>query len=414
MRDASVNVGPDWRVLDEIDFVRLSKLNFNVAEPEDVATYGFVNYYDKSYDRVNTHLERQLQHIDRVKYETTTSDDPVIQQFIKDGEATVFATDSILALLMCSPRTAYPWDIVINRIDDRVVFDKREGGVFDYVTVNENTADPPMETGDKDNINSPSALSMEATFINQHFAFQVINEEEKYEFENPNPFAVEDNEPLASCGYRYRRFDLTTKQAAAAADDEEEPDEVTLIVRTEVDAAVANPNLQGGEPTFITVHALNEFDPKAQGAGNALDWRQKLDMQRGAVVATEMKNNSAKLARWAVQAILAGADQMKLGYITRANPKDNNRHAILGTQSYKPREFAGQMNVTLTNGWGIVKAVVDMCLRLPEGKYVLVKDPNKSILRFYSVPIHTFEEESHHVEEEEQHFEEEEPVDAEK
>ncbi|RUO95822.1 eukaryotic translation initiation factor 3 subunit D [Jimgerdemannia flammicorona] len=313
MRDASVNVGPDWRVLDEIDFVRLSKLNFNVAEPEDVATYGFVNYYDKSYDRVNTHLERQLQHIDRVKYETTTSDDPVIQQFIKDGEATVFATDSILALLMCSPRTAYPWDIVINRIDDRVVFDKREGGVFDYVTVNENTADPPMETGDKDNINSPSALSMEATFINQHFAFQVINEEEKYEFENPNPFAVEDNEPLASCGYRYRRFDLTTKQAAATADDEEEPDEVTLIVRTEVDAAVANPNLQGGEPTFITVHALNEFDPKAQGAGNALDWRQKLDMQRGAVVATEMKNNSAKLARWAVQAILAGADQMKLG-----------------------------------------------------------------------------------------------------
>lgn len=179
----------------------------------------------------------------------------------------------------------------------------------DYVTVNENTADPPMETGDKDNINSPSALSVEATFINQNFAFQVINEEEKYEFENPNPFVVEDNEPLASCGYRYRRFDLTSKQQTSG-DDDDEPDEVSLIVRTELDAAVANP---AGDPLFITIRALNEFDPKAQGAGGALDWRQKLDSQRGAVVATEMKNNSAKLARWAVQAILAGADQMKLG-----------------------------------------------------------------------------------------------------
>ncbi|KNZ54405.1 eukaryotic translation initiation factor 3 subunit D [Puccinia sorghi] len=27
-----------------------------------------------------------------------------------------------------------------------------------------------------------------------------------------------------------------------------------------------------------------------------------------------MKNNSCKLAKWAVQSILAGADQMKMGY----------------------------------------------------------------------------------------------------
>jgi translation initiation factor 3 subunit D len=38
-----------------------------------------------------------------------------------------------------------------------------------------------------------------------------------------------------------------------------------------------------------------------------------LASQRGAVVATEMKNNSCKLARWATQAILAKADQMKIG-----------------------------------------------------------------------------------------------------
>ena len=59
----------------------------------------------------------------------------------------------------------------------------------------------------------------------------------------------------------------------------------------------------------------------------------------------------------------------------------------------KPRAFAAQMALNLNNGWGIVRTIVDMVLRMDEGKYVLVKDPNKPVLRLYSVPQHTFEEE---------------------
>jgi len=51
------------------------------------------------------------------------------------------------------------------------------------------------------------------------------------------------------------------------------------------------------------------------------------------------------------------------------------------------------MALNLNNGWGIVRTIVDMVLRMDEGKYVLVKDPNKSLLRLYSVPLSTFEEE---------------------
>jgi translation initiation factor 3 subunit D len=69
-----------------------------------------------------------------------------------------------------------------------------------------------------------------------------------------------------------------------------------------------------GEDQFLTIKALNEFDDRAQGSGGALIWRQKLSSQLGAVVATEMKNNSCKLARWTTQSILAKAHQMKLGY----------------------------------------------------------------------------------------------------
>lgn len=80
-------------------------------------------------------------------------------------------------------------------------------------------------------------------------------------------------------------------------------------------------------------------------------------------------------------------------FVSRANPKSIDRHVILGVIGWKPRDFAAQMNLSLSNGWGIVRTIADMCLKREEGKYVLVKDPNKSILRLYEVPSGTFEEE---------------------
>lgn len=43
-------------------------------------SYGRLFAYEKTYDRVTTKTERPLQLVDRIKYNTTTSDDPVIQQ----------------------------------------------------------------------------------------------------------------------------------------------------------------------------------------------------------------------------------------------------------------------------------------------------------------------------------------------
>ncbi len=121
---------------------------------------------------------------------------------------------------------------------------------------------------------------------------------------NPHPFynPEEETDPPASKAYWYRRFDLSLEK-------DEEP--LHLIVRTELDAIARN-NING-EDQYMTIKALNEFDNKAQGSGGALDWRSKLQSQRGAVLATEMKNNSCKLARWTTQSMLAKADAMKLG-----------------------------------------------------------------------------------------------------
>ncbi|CCJ29904.1 unnamed protein product [Pneumocystis jirovecii] len=363
LRDASVTVRHDWQLLEEIEFNRLSKLSYEMDDGVDLETYGFLRYYDKSYDKISTKAERSLQVIDGVHYNPTTTDDPVIQKLAMNNEARVFIIDSILSLIMCSLRSVYSWDIIVIRESDKLFFDKREGGPFDYVTVNENAAEPPLEAieGQKETINTPGQLSLEATYINQNFSQQALKgpDSEKYLFSNPNPFynPEEETEVLAPRGYKYRKFDL------GMFGDES----ITLICRTEVDAIVKN---HSGEDSFCSIKALNEFDPRAQGAGGALDWRSKLDTQRGAVVATEMKNNSCKLARWAIQCILAGSQLMKLG---RANPRDVQRHVILGVAGYKPKEFILQMNLSLSNAWGIVRTIIDLCLSMPEGKYVLVK-----------------------------------------
>lgn len=77
---------------------------------------------------------------------------------------------------------------------------------------------------------------------------------------------------------------------------------------------------------------------------------------------------------------------MKSSFVSRATPKANDKHVVLGVIGWKPKDFANQMNLQLSNGWGIVRTIADMCLQREEGKYALVKDPNKSILRLYEVP----------------------------
>jgi translation initiation factor 3 subunit D len=65
---------------------------------------------------------------------------------------------------------------------------------------------------------------------------------------------------------------------------------------------------------------------------------------------------------------------------------------MLCAQVCKPKDFALQINLNMDNCWGIVRALVDLCLKLDDGKYLIVKDPNKQLLRLYSVPEDAFQE----------------------
>lgn len=365
---SSVDIQPEWNMVDQIPFSTFSKLSFSVPEPEDLLLCGGLEFYDRSYDRVTPKNERRLERFkNRNFFKVTTTDDPVIRRLANEDKATVFATDTILSSLMCAPRSVYSWDIVIQRVGNKLFFDKRDGSQLDLLSVHETSQEPLPEA--KDDINSAYSLSVEAAYINQNFSQQVlIRDGNKVAFDEPNPFANEGEE-VASVAYRYRRWKLD--------------DDMYLVARCEVQSVVE----VNKQRSFLTLNALNEFDPKYSG----VDWRQKLETQRGAVLATELKNNANKLAKWTSQALLASADLMKLGFVTRVHPRDHFNHVILAVVGYKPREFAGQINLNTSNMWGIVKSIVDLCMKLNEGKYVLVKDPSKPQVRIYEVPPDAFE-----------------------
>ncbi|CAG5127262.1 unnamed protein product, partial [Candidula unifasciata] len=357
-RDASVQIKDDWIVVEEMDFPRLTKLNLpDIKDGEDLVTHGAMEYYDKTYDRVTTKNEKKLRRINRIFHKVTTTDDPVIRQLAKT-QGNVFATDAILATMMCCPRSSYSWDVIVQRVGNKLFFDKRDDSDFDLLTVSETATEPPQDDGTA-SINSPRSLALEATFINHNFSQQVLKmNEEKHTFEKPNPFiqGAEGTE-VASVGYRYRKWELGN--------------DIVLIARTEHDAVTYGPN---NEIQFMNVKALNEWDSRFAGG---VDWRSRLDNQRGAVLATELKNNSCKLAKWTVSALLAGSDQIKFGYVSRLHVKDTAKHVILGTQQFKPVEFANQINLNMDNAWGIMRCIIDTCMKLKEGKYLIMKDPNK-------------------------------------
>eukprot|EP00118_Oscarella_pearsei_P014227 m.120530 g.120530 ORF g.120530 m.120530 type:complete len:550 (+) comp37734_c0_seq8:49-1698(+) len=384
-RISSVEVKSDWDIRYDIDFASLGKLRTDPPEPEDLRKYGTLGYYDKAYDRVNTKSERPLLGINRIFHKVTTSDDPVIEELCKEhkdsGEYVVFATDAILATLMTCTRSVYSWDIIAQRVGNFLFLDKRDKSQFDLMTVNETAVEPPQEEGKS--INAPASLALEATFINQNFSQQVLRKGvPTHKFGDSNPFVDEEAQgEVASVGYRYRKFQLS--------------DNTILIARCEIDAVLPSPG--SSEVSYVNIKALNEWDPQIMFG--ASDWRHKLDSQRGAVLATELKNNSFKLAKWTMSAILAGSQILKFGYVSRVQPKSNARHVILGTQQYPPKDFAIQINLDVNNSWGILRVVVDLLMKLEPNKYLVLKDPNKPVVRIYSIPQDEFESEDEEGEE---------------
>ncbi|KDD74097.1 eukaryotic translation initiation factor 3 subunit 7 (eIF-3), partial [Helicosporidium sp. ATCC 50920] len=252
--------------------------------------------------------------------------------------------------------------------------DRRPGSSLERLSNAETAPDAIAE--DEAALNGVQQLSAESTAVHAALAAQVLlsgggqsakaRDAASRRLGDALPEALQRGGGQVDGGYVYRRWTVSPA--------------LTLTVRCNVPGLVE----VGDSLQRVAVHALNEFDPKWSG----VDWRAKLDSQRGAVLATELKNNAAKMARWTVAALLGGVDLIKLGYLSRVLVKDASNHVLLGTQTVKPRDFAAQMNLSLDNAWGVARTLLELVAAKGrrDGVYLLVKDPNKPQLRLYALP----------------------------
>mmetsp|Transcript_59825 Transcript_59825/g.110766 ORF Transcript_59825/g.110766 Transcript_59825/m.110766 type:complete len:575 (-) Transcript_59825:90-1814(-) len=397
-KEWSVATRTEWLVKREIMLPQLAKLQIDAKGVtfEDIMWCGVLQDYSKEFDRVTAKTERPLSRFEELSFfNVSTSDDPHLPELLRnDTTTTVIATDHVLACLVAAARSVYSWDIVITKISNRLLFDKRDGSQIDFLSVNETAAEPPS-SDDKEHMNSPQKLSQEAACINQNFSQMVLDSRtEPQHMENPNPFQEEEGEDssLASGAYRYRKITIPGNPKDEVEFNQQP---VSLIVRTEVNAKSADGQL-------MSLKALNEFNPKLN-----YSWRTHLESQRGAVLANELKNNAFKLGRWTAQAILSGCDVMKVGYISRVHPDDPWNHSILGVQTSFTDSFAEQIGMTRNNMFGILRNIIDLVMTWEDGKYLVMKDPTKPVLRVYEVPWDTFPDDEGSDEEEEEIEEEE-------
>ena len=64
-------------------------------------------------------------------------------------------------------------------------------------------------------------------------------------------------------------------------------------------------------------------------------------------------------------------------YVARSDSKDSARHSIMGSQHFRTVDFARQINLNMENCWGILRCIIDICMKLDQGKYLIMKDANR-------------------------------------
>jgi translation initiation factor 3 subunit D len=394
MKEASVKVKPNWEMIEQLDFPQLNKMTIGaIPQAQDILSCGELHKFDESFDKITLKSTKPLKMTPDTSFVFAgTLEDPVIEKLIEEKKGTVFTTDEILSYLMTASRSVKTWDLIFTRVGDVLFIDKRDDAQMEILTVSETFTDrisDKDETRLKMPYNAPDKIGLEATAINQSFLLQVIKKDDFAPQANPNPFSPEEGSgeaPRQPITYRYRTWPIGAHK---------------LVARTEIHASI-----KGDKK--VNIYALNEYDSKLTGN---VEFRQKLDNQLGAVMANELKNNAAKVAKWTAQSLMAGVDAMKLGFISRITPIDPTKHVILGINTVKPRDLALQINLNERNMWGIVKNVIDLVMSKEPGKYLLIRDPNKPNVKLYKVPMSTFEESEEEGEDEDEEEEEDEGVD---
>lgn len=229
-RNASVEVGADWTLLQQFELHKFEALHTSEPTVTDLHWAGSLKSYNSTLDSVDVKSAAPV----RVNPKTDffmvrPAEDPVLEELAEADLGNVFATEAVLAALMAAPRSAAPWDVVVTYLPGGMIFlDVRDAAEFESVSVHETARRAPHEKEEYDgDINTAGALSEEATRVNRALTQSVLKRQAAAAGKpaaetlgidlKPHPFfdeeEAEEGHTPAHMAYRYRRFDVRDAMA---------------------------------------------------------------------------------------------------------------------------------------------------------------------------------------------------------
>lgn len=356
----TAGVQSDWTLVLEAAKANFDKMPVGNIKVTELATSGKIPAYDRAWDnKANLKKNPPFTLPNTISLGTGPRSDKFMLELIekeKDtNEITIYTTDLILSAILTVKNSMFPWDVSVVKEGNQIFLEPSENTKANYIdllTVNENSAgDLPEDE------KVMLRLCIESTNINKKFVELSTKGTEVKSFtaEGAQPLEVPDKKV-----YRYRKWTLDNK--------------IHVVVRSEVDAYVK----EGENNNFVKVVALNECQPQ-------LDWKQNHELNRGALISSELRNNLNKISRWLCQASLADQNTFKIGFVTKPNPKEP-KHSVLAVEDMTANTLANTVNFRLKDSWAAVKTLADIMSRQDDGVYSFVKQAYKQSIKIYGIP----------------------------
>jgi translation initiation factor 3 subunit D len=93
---------------------------------DNVKECGEVAQYDAMWDKASGKKPKPFKHFEGHTFESSIFDDDVMKELMEQDVADIYTTDVVAAILMCSTKSNYSWDIEIKKFDGKIFIDKRQ------------------------------------------------------------------------------------------------------------------------------------------------------------------------------------------------------------------------------------------------------------------------------------------------
>lgn len=343
------------------------------------AKIGTIGHYDVKYDRISTRQPVPLKVDEKIGIYNwvSTIENSFVEVIRENKDLSVFASDAVVATLMTVQSSVYPWDISVEKREGKIILDCDESRVLTYTTISENATTAPDE---KDNgINGAKKLSWEATMSNHYFGQQALLSDANCVLGPEPKFKLPANKTRPRKGYIYKAWDmgggvkLCVRCQVDSYVKEEKPAEAEEEEKGKKEAS------EKKEISLVNLRAANEFyETKRQ-----MNWKQALENNRSLVTSEISINDSTKLTKWTIEALLGGVENIRIAYLARRKINDNKKHDIIEIARYTTKELKNLINLNYDVSWGILNLIIQALHEQEDGSYYLVKDPNKLIIRLY-------------------------------